>query len=273
MTDVKPAPKAKAPAAVDHGSAALTFGLERLGLFGLAHPLCTALLIAALSLLAAFGLNRLKVDDSLSELFRTNTPEFRQYEAIDRRFPSSEFDVLVVAEGQNLLTRQGIEAFRRAMVDVNLVDGTGTVLSMLSARTAPDATGYAAPVVPDKLPEDDAAYAKVIEALRKNEIVDGKFLSKDGTLAMAVVPLDREVIAERGAKVIIGQLKKSLEEQFKGAGLKVQLTGAPVMQLEIRNAVERDQLTYNGLGLLFGAGIAFLFFRSFGLMLLAALPP
>ncbi len=31
------------------------------------------------------------------------------------------------------------------------------------------------------------------------------------------------------------------------------LTGAPVMQLEIRNAVERDQIVYNGLGLLFGA--------------------
>ena len=28
------------------------------------------------------------------------------------------------------------------------------------------------------------------------------------------------------------------------------------MQLEIRNAVERDQIVYNGLGLLFGAAIA-----------------
>ena len=45
------------------------------------------------------------------------------------------------------------------------------------------------------------------------------------------------------------------------------------MQLEIRNAVERDQLVYNGLGLLFGATIAVIFFRRVSLMLLAALPP
>jgi predicted RND superfamily exporter protein len=45
------------------------------------------------------------------------------------------------------------------------------------------------------------------------------------------------------------------------------------MQLEIRNAVERDQLLYNGLGLLFGAIIAAVFFRRVSLMLVAALPP
>ena len=45
------------------------------------------------------------------------------------------------------------------------------------------------------------------------------------------------------------------------------------MQLEIRNAVERDQLLYNGLGLLFGAIIAVVFFRRVSLMLTAALPP
>jgi len=37
--------------------------------------------------------------------------------------------------------------------------------------------------------------------------------------------------------------------------------------------VERDQLVYNGLGLLFGATIAVIFFKRVSLMLLAALPP
>src|SRR5262249_49144914 len=37
--------------------------------------------------------------------------------------------------------------------------------------------------------------------------------------------------------------------------------------------VERDQMVYNGLGLLFGATIAVVFFRRLSLMLVAALPP
>ena len=80
----------------------LTFGLERLGLVALWSPLVSLLVILALSVVATFGVARLKVDDSLSELFRTDTPEFRQYEAIDRRFPSSEYDVLAVVQGAGL---------------------------------------------------------------------------------------------------------------------------------------------------------------------------
>jgi len=88
-----------------------------------------------------------------------------------------------------------------------------------------------------------------------------------------VVALDRKTVEELGAKSVIGNLRKTVEAEVAPVGLKVQLTGAPVMQLEIRNAVERDQLLYNGLGLLFGAIIAVVFFRRVSLMLTAALPP
>jgi predicted RND superfamily exporter protein len=249
------------------------FGLERAGFLGLGRPWLTLLVVLLVSVVAGFGLMRLKVDDSLSELFRTDTPEFRQYEEIDRRFPSSEYDVLVVVEGKDLLKRAQIEAFRRAVVDLQLADGVDGLVSMLSARGKPDETGYAAPIVPDDLPEDDAAYNDIIARLKANEIVAGKFLSDDGELALAVLALDRKVVAEQGAKQVIGNINETLANELKPVGLKSHLTGAPVMQLEIRNAVERDQIVYNGLGLLFGATIAVIFFRRVSLMLLAALPP
>jgi predicted RND superfamily exporter protein len=249
------------------------FGLERAGFLGLGWPRLTILLVVLISVGAAFGLARLKVDDSLSELFRTDTPEFRQYEEIDRRFPSSEYDVLVVVEGKDLLKRPQIEAFRRAVVDLQLADGVDGLVSMLSARGKPDETGYAPPIVPDDLPEDDVAYADIIAKLKANEIVAGKFLSPDGELALAVLALDRQAVAEQGAKQVIGNINETLAKELQPAGLKSHLTGAPVMQLEIRNAVERDQIVYNGLGLLFGATIAVIFFKRISLMLLAALPP
>jgi len=255
-----------------HGSFAFTLGLERAGLLALKVPRLTAVLIVLFSVVAAWGVTRLKVDDSLSELFRTDTPEFRRYEEIDRRFPSSEYDVLVVVEGKDLLKKPQIEAFRRAIVDLQLADGVDGLVSMLSARGKPDASGYAAPIVPDDLP-DGPAYDDIITALRANEIVTGKFLSPDGELALTVVALDRKQVDELGAKSVIGNLRKTVEDEVAPVGLKVQLTGAPVMQLEIRNAVERDQLLYNGLGLLFGAIIAVVFFRRVSLMLTAALPP
>jgi predicted RND superfamily exporter protein len=263
---------AKSGPSEPHGSFALTLGIERAGLLALRLPALTAALIVLFSLLAVWGLTRLKVDDSLSELFRTDTEEFRRYEEIDRRFPSSEYDVLVVVEGKDLLKKPQLEAFRRAIVDLQLADGVDGLVSMLSARGKPDATGYAAPIVPDDLP-DGPAYDDIIKTLRTNEIVTGKFLSPDGELALAVIALDRKAVQEQGAKAVIGNLRKTVEDEVAPVGLRVQLTGAPVMQLEIRNAVERDQLVYNGLGLLFGAAIAVVFFRRVSLMLTATVPP
>ncbi len=247
-------------------------GLENLGLSSVKHPIATSFMVVVLSLLAVLGLARLKVDDSLSELFRTDTEEFRRYEEIDRRFPSSEYDVLLVVEGKDLLKKPQLEAFRRAIVDLQLGDGVDGVVSMLSARGKPDASGYAAPIVPDDLP-DGAEYDQIVAAMRSNEIVAGKFLSPDGELALAVIALDRKAVAEHGAKDIIGAIKDTVAKEVAPLGLKTHLTGAPVMQLEIRNAVERDQILYNGLGLLFGAIIAAVFFKRISLMLLAALPP
>jgi uncharacterized protein len=251
----------------------ISLGLNRIGLLGIRAPILSALIVLLLTVGAAAGISRLKVDDSLSELFRTNTPEFKTYEEIDKRFPSSEYDVLVVVEGKNLLTREGLTAFGSAAADLQLVDGVSGIVSMLSARGKPDASGYPPPIVPDQLPDDPAEYNKILDALKTNDIVKGKFLSEDGQLALMVLALDRQVVAEKSAKVVIGEIEKTAKQDLDPAGLSVKLSGAPVMQLEIRNAVERDQILYNGLGLLFGAAIAALFFRRVSLMLIAALPP
>ncbi|MGI9524357.1 MAG: efflux RND transporter permease subunit [Hyphomicrobiaceae bacterium] len=250
-----------------------TFGLERLGLVALQAPRVTLALILLMSIASIFGVSKLTVDDSLSELFRTNTKEFRQYEAIAERFPSSEYDVLAVIEGDNLLTREGLVAFANVAIDLQLADGVDGLVSMLSARGAPDDSGYAAPVVPDELPDDDAAFEQILEKLRSNEIVKGKFLSDDGRLALIVMALDHDVMRANGSRAVITGLKEEIDTALEGSGLDAKLTGAPVMQLEIRNAVERDRLVYNGLGFVLGAATAFFFFRRLSLTLLAVLGP
>jgi uncharacterized protein len=134
----------------------LGFGFERLGHLALGAGARTAAVLALLTLVALYGIGKLRVDDSLSELFRTNTKEFRQYEEIDKRFPSNEYDVLAVVEGKDLLAPKGLAAFAKAAIELQLADGVDGLISMMSARGKPDATGYAAPIVPDDLPEGAA---------------------------------------------------------------------------------------------------------------------
>lgn len=251
----------------------LTFGIERLGLLSLTLP--QTLLIAAVVVItigAFIGMQRLRVDDSLSELFRTDTPEFATYESLSERFPSSEYDVLIVVTGENLLERDSIIALRNLAVDLHFVDGMDGQVSLFSAREAPEPGKVPGPVFPDDLPEGEA-YDEMIQKVRDNEIIKGKLLSDDGTLALILLALDREIVAETGLESVIKQIKDTAKQDLEGTGLGVKMSGAPVMQLEIRNAVKRDRNLYNALGFLFGAVIAFAFFRRFSLMVIAALPP
>jgi len=227
----------------------------------------------ALSVMAAFGVARIRVDDSLSQLFRSDTVEFRQYEELSRRFPSSEFDVLVVVEGETLLERSSLEKMRNLAADVQLVDGVNGLISLFSARQPPAAPGQVpAALFPEELPEGEG-FRHLIERVRANEIIRGKLLSDDGQLALIVLSLDQAVVEREGLRDVVAEIRRVVDEDMAGSGLKTKLSGVPVMQLEIRNAVERDRLLYNAVGFAAGCLVAVLFFRHVAFVAMAAAPP
>ena len=250
----------------------LALGLERIGLISLRFRLISLLILILLATGAFFGIERIKVDDSLSQLFRSNTPEFKQYEEVTRRFPSSEFDVLVVIEGKTLLARDSVQKLREVVTDLQLIDGARGIISLFSARQPPEGGRLPEALFPNPLPEG-AEYDKLKQRVLTNEIIRGKLLSEDGELALIVLALDPAVVASRGLFDTVAEIRKIVADEIAGTGLKGQLSGVPVMQLEIRNAVERDRLLYNALGFIAGCLIAILFFRRVSFMIIAAGPP
>ncbi|MBW7970660.1 MMPL family transporter [Bradyrhizobium sp. BR 10289] len=258
---------------VEQGPASsIAFGLERIGLIAVRAPIVSCIVLLALIVGAVFGIHRIKIDDSLSQLFRSDTREFKQYEDVTKKFPAEEFDVLVVVEGKTLLARNNLEKLRDFVTDMQLVEGTRGLVSLFSARQAPAPGKLPAALFPAELPEG-AAYDKFIETVKNNEIIRGKLLSEDGTLALIVLSLDPEVVASNKLTKTVGDIRALMKEDLSDTGLNVQLSGVPVMQLEIRNAVERDGLTYNILGILAGCVIAIIFFRKISFMVAAAFPP
>jgi uncharacterized protein len=253
-------------------TASIAFGLERLGLIAVRAPILACIVLLGLMVAAVFGIERIKIDDSLSQLFRSNSKEYQQYEAETKRFPAVEFDVLVVVEGKTLLTRDNLEKLRDLVTDLQLVDGTRGLISLFSARQAPAPGKLPAALFPQKLPEG-ADYDNFIETVKSNEIIRGKLLSEDGTLALIVLSLEPDVVASNRLAKTVGDIRKSMAEDLRGSGLNAELSGVPVMQLEIRNAVKRDGLTYNVLGILAGCIIAVIFFRKISFMVVAAFPP
>ena len=250
----------------------IAFGLERIGLIAVRAPVLSCIILVVLIIGALFGIQRIKIDDSLSQLFRSNSKDYRQYEAETRRFPATEFDVLVVVEGKTLLERSNLEKLRDLVTDLQLVDGTRGLISLFSARQAPAPGKLPAALFPPDLPQG-ADYDQFIETVKSNEIIRGKLLSDDGTLALIVLSLEPDVVASNKLSKTVGDIRKLMAQDLAGSGLTAELSGVPVMQLEIRNAVERDGLTYNILGILAGCIIAIIFFRKISFMVVAAFPP
>src|SRR6202166_2600910 len=253
-------------------TASIAFGLERIGLIAVKAPILSCIVLVALIIGAVFGIERIKIDDSLSQLFRSNSKEYQQYEAETKRFPATEFDVLVVVEGKTLLARENLEKVRDLVTDLQLVDGALSLILLFSTRQAPAPGKLPAALVPSELPKG-ADYDKFIETVKSNEIIRGKLLSEDGTLALIVLSLEPDVVASYKLASVLGEIRKAMATDLAGSGLKAELSGVPVMQLEIRNAVKRDGLTYNVLGILAGCIIAIIFFRKISFMIVAAFPP
>ncbi len=161
---------------------------------------------------------------------------------------------------------------RDLVTDLQLIDGTRGIISLYSARQPPEGDHLPAPLFPDPLPEG-AAYDQLIKKVMSNEILRGKLLSLDGKLTLVVLALDPEVVQSSKLRDVVGEIRKTMAEDLAGSGLSAELSGVPVMQLEIRNAVERDRIVYNALGFLGGCLIAILFFRRISFMIIAAAPP
>jgi uncharacterized protein len=250
----------------------IAFGLERLGLIAVKAPILSCIVLVLLMIGAIAGIERIKIDDSLSQLFRSNSKEYRQYEAVTKRFPATEFDVLVVVEGKTLLARENLEKVRELVTDLQLVEGTRGLISLFSARQAPAPGKLPAALFPSELPTG-ADYDKFIETVKANEIIRGKLLSEDGSLALIVLSLEPDIVASKKLKSTVREIRALMVDDLANSGLKAELSGVPVMQLEIRNAVERDGLTYNVLGILAGCIIAIIFFRKISFMVVAAFPP
>ena len=117
------------------------------------------------------------------------------------------------------------------------------------------------------------AYHQLVERALNNDIIHGRLLSADGRLALIILSLEPSTVDAGHLELIVNDVRQTMAEDLQGTGLTAELTGVPVMQLEIRRALERDRILYNGVGFSLGCMIAALFFRRLTLMIVAAGPP
>lgn len=247
------------------------FGLEKLGLLTLKFPKTTLLIVAAVLAVFVYGNSRIGFSSDIREIFRSGSADFETLEEVSRLYPGSDRDVLIVVEGDNLFAPETLEALRNLHLDMSLVPGVTSTLSIFSARHPPDANGAAEALIPAELPSG-ADMEALRREVRADPLVAGRLLSDDGRLALVAVSLDQEERDVNELGVLIGEIDTLAKETLSGKPVEYTLTGTSVMRVEIIGALIRDQQTFRAIGLGVATFLCWLFFRSFPYVLISLAP-
>ena len=222
----------------------LGFGLEKFGLLTLARPRLTAVAVALIAVVCAIGVARIEATGILSDFFRGDNPDYRTYQEMSERFPTSEFDVFVIVEGKDLLTPDNLEAVRTLHLEYQFVPAVNGVLSIFSMRQAPDAEGYPAPMFPATMPAG-AEFEALKQKVTAHPLLDGKMLATPeggAPLTVLIVSLNKASVAGEGLNAAIDEVTKLAEKTLSSTGLRINMAGVPVMQADLRSAIESDRL-------------------------------
>lgn len=256
----------------------LGFGFEKIGLLPLRSPLLALVALIGFSIFCATGVLKLETDDALSDLFRSKSAVFTDYKAMSELFPSSERDVLVMIEGDNLLSPKGLEAIRNVHQELEFVDSVDGALSVFSMRGPPNKDGYAPPIIPHDIPKAGAGFEIVEKVIKEHPLVYGKMMSKPDEhgkqIALVVLSIKNEIKSSKDMSAAMDDVRSSANLAIKDLpGYSVEVAGIPVMRQEIKAAIKRDRLVFNTIGFIVGFAISLAFFRRPLLVFIASVCP
>ena len=246
------------------------FGLEKLGLIALRFPRATLLLVTAITVPLGYSAAKIEFSSDVREIFRSGSPDFVNLETVEKQYPESGEDILLLVEGENLFTPENLERLRNLHLELSLADGVRHVLSMFSARHPPDATGYVAAVFPPDLNEVEQL-SELREDVLRHPHVSGKLLSEDVRTSLIIVAIDSQPDIEN-LRRIASDLQKTTNDVLAGSDLKAQFTGVAFLRIEIVAALIRDQRTFSIAGFVIAWVICWLFFRSVVYAFIAGVP-
>ncbi len=245
------------------------FGLERIGLVALRFPRATLLLIAAVTLPLAFFATQVGFSSDIREIFRSGTVDYARFQEVEKQYPDSGMDVLLLIRSDNLFTVDNLERLRDLHLELTFANGVQDVVSMFSARHPPDDAGGAKPVFPPKLTQNDLK--AVNEAILSHPLVAGKLLSDDGKTTLFVIAMEPYPDID-DLRVVAGELRDVTESMLQETDMTVQYSGLSFLRLEIVSSLMSDQLTFISVGFLIVLLISWLFFHSITYVCISATP-
>ncbi|MCW5713149.1 MAG: MMPL family transporter [Bauldia sp.] len=253
----------------NHRRKSFGFGVLRAGLFIERHGRIAWGIAALVTAVTIYGLFNVSVDRDLRNMFRGETELYRNYVATTEAFVDPENQVIVLVEGDGIRSPEGLRALQDLHLELQLLDDAGSVFSLFSLRSPPDAAGTTDAVVADT---DAGLDPTAIAAIRAHPLLGESLVSADGAAMMFVVTHFEPKASLEQHTELIAQINGAVDAALADTGLDATVTGFAALRTEIVALLKRDQLVLNGSGALIGLLLSLVLFRSVIGALITALP-
>lgn len=229
----------------------------------------TLLITMVLSAAAAWSLQHLRFNGTLTVWLRDEDPELASYQRFVRAFETSERVVVAVMADDVFVPDviNGLHRLSEALLDV---EDVREVQSLTRARiltsTEPDIVDID-PLVP-RLPVDDTDIAGIRSRVTEAHFIGDRLVSASGQLTAIVVKLEPPTRGSRRAARAVRAIRRAID-QNQIPNTEVRLSGPPVVTEAIFRYAQRDFARLGAAAVALVFVITWFMFRS---LIIAALP-
>ena len=251
----------------------LGFGLERIGVSAIRHPLIFSIVLVVVTAIAASFIPTVKFNGNVTSVVPKQSENFLNFDRQKRDFRNFSRDVAVIIKSPRINTASGLEDLRFMQLELAITDGISSAISLFSIPDPDPATGELRQFFPNQI-KDDAEAKSLLARLARDYPQASSLISEDQQSVLLLVALDLGINAGNDAEAFAAfeDLKKSVEASAPD-DFEVYYSGLTPIGITILNALINDQVKLTLLGLALGALIAMIFFRSFIAAFICAVPP
>jgi predicted RND superfamily exporter protein len=233
-------------------------------------------------MLALVGVSRLRIDDDLRSLVRDSGADFRLVDEVAAIFGPPDRDCIVraTARSGDMFSPAALTELEQLAERLRAVEGVEQVRSIFDVRRQ-GAAGAILPVIPRTgEPLDEEAIAAAKRRAENHPLVAGHLLSQDSASSLLLVQLtaaaDKPPASSQAVARIEAVLAASDGPDVGRNGfseLELQLTGLPALREQATQALRRDMLVFNSLGLSLAVVLSATVARSLRSTVVACVPP
>ncbi len=178
---------------------------------------------------------------------------------------------LIALESDDLFSPKGLTAIRDLQASLAQTEGVDRVTSLYDIRK-PVLRGVYRRMFPSDLADTDKI-AEFRDLATNHPMVKGQLLSADARATLLIVELKPEFHTSAEFRPVIDRIAKQVGEVTRDANFVAEVTGPPVIQVGVTDALIKDQIIFNVAGPCVAMLIAFVLFRRSASVLIVTAAP